>query len=321
MPRELGLSARFSRRRFCALGTGAIAAAATYGAQMAVSATHVPARNRFGLNYVLASALYGDASLEAVLGEAKSCGATAIDVWSKPHGSQREEIDRLGVEKTRSLLKSSGIGLGVSTRYDLRAVGLGDEIALVHRLGGKSIVTGPGKHPGKTIKEQARNCVESFKREAAMAADHGLKLGIENHAGSLLGTPDGIRYFAEAIDVPNLGIALAPYHLPQEPEKIASLIHDLGEKMVFFQAWQYGKGCMEKLPKEEEMLQMPGRGTLNFRPILAALKQINYGGWTEIFMHPVPRGVPIRDRNEDVTAEINRSRGYLEQCLAANESS
>ena len=42
-----------------------------------------------------------------------------------------------------------------------------------------------------------------------MAADRDLQLGIENHAGTLLGTPDGIRYFAEAINVPNLGVALA----------------------------------------------------------------------------------------------------------------
>ena len=49
---------------------------------------------------------------------------------------------------------------------------------------------------------------------------------------------------------------------------------------------------------------------------MGALKKINFQGWTEIFMHPVPRGIPILDTAEGVTAEINRARRYLESCLA-----
>ncbi len=74
-------------------------------------------------------------------------------------------------------------------------------------------------------------------------------------------------------------------------------------------------GCMKKLPKEQELLQMPGRGKLDFVPIVGALKKINYNGWTSIFMHPVPRGIPILPTAREVTAEINRSRLYLEDCL------
>ena len=75
-------------------------------------------------------------------------------------------------------------------------------------------------------------------------------------------------------------------------------------------------GAARKLPKEQELLQMPGRGSLDFTPIVGALKKINFQGWTEIFMHPVPRGIPILDTAEGVTAEINRARRYLESCLA-----
>ena len=32
-------------------------------------------------------------------------------------------------------------------------------------------------------------------------------------------------------------------------------------------------------------------------------------------MHPVPRGIPILEPTGAVTAEINRSRDYLQQCL------
>jgi sugar phosphate isomerase/epimerase len=74
-------------------------------------------------------------------------------------------------------------------------------------------------------------------------------------------------------------------------------------------------GCSKKLPKAQELMQLPGRGPLDFRPIVKALKAINFGGRVEIFMHPVPRGIPILETTAKVTAEINRSRAYLEKCL------
>jgi sugar phosphate isomerase/epimerase len=60
---------------------------------------------------------------------------------------------------------------------------------------------------------------------------------------------------------------------------------------------------------------MPGRGDLDFKPIMKALEEIQYQGWTEIFMHPYPRGFPILDTAAKVTKEINRSREYIESCI------
>ena len=57
---------------------------------------------------------------------------------------------------------------------------------------------------------------------------------------------------------------------------------------------------------------MPGRGSLDFAPLMAALRDIRYQGWTEIFMHPYPRGIAIMDSTDEVTAEIIRSKHYLE---------
>jgi sugar phosphate isomerase/epimerase len=72
---------------------------------------------------------------------------------------------------------------------------------------------------------------------------------------------------------------------------------------------------MKPMPLKEEIQQLPGRGKLDFVPILKALKDINYQGFTEIFMHPTPRGIPILPTAAEVTAEINRARQYLDKCL------
>ena len=80
-------------------------------------------------------------------------------------------------------------------------------------------------------------------------------------------------------------------------------------------------GCHEKLPKEQELLQLPGKGDLDFLLLVDALRKINFRGWTEIFMHPVPRGIPILDTASDVTAELERSRLYLEGLVATGTTS
>ena len=112
---------------------------------------------------------------------------------------------------------------------------------------------------------------------------------------------------------------MAPYHLEtlgQTADDLGNLIRSLGNRIVMFYAWQYGMGCHKKLPKEQELLQMPGRGKLDFTPILQALEVVNYDGYTSIFMHPVPRGIPILPTTAETTAEMNRARAYLQTRLA-----
>ena len=75
-------------------------------------------------------------------------------------------------------------------------------------------------------------------------------------------------------------------------------------------------GCMKPMPKEEELQQMPGRGPLDWKPVLQALRRINFQGPTEIFMHPTPRGIPILPTAAETTAEIQRARSFLDGLVA-----
>jgi sugar phosphate isomerase/epimerase len=272
----------------------------------------------FRLRYVLASSLYGRLKLEEIVPEVGKTGAQWIDLWPETHANQREQMDAMGHDRFAALLRKHGVRLGMTTRYDLGPFGLREEMKIVRRLGGSLVVTGshgPKGLTGADCKKAVGNFVEKMKPHVAAAEELGVTIAIENHASALVASPESLRYFAELSSSPRLGIAFAPYHLPQDPHLLAQLIEDLGPKLVHFYAWQEGRGCMKKLPKSEELEQMPGRGKLDFRPILAALKKIGYQGWTEIFMHPVPRGIPIIETAGKVTEEINRARRYLEDAL------
>jgi len=269
----------------------------------------------FALRYVLGSCMYGRMPLEEILPEVRKIGAEHIDLWPEPHGNQREQIDTLGHDKFAALLAQHQVQLGILTRYDLGPFRLGDEMRVLRKFGARLLVTG-SRYVKELSASDTRPAVKQFVEElaphAALAEELGVTIGIENHGKALLCSPDSLRCFAELARSPNVGIALAPYHLPQDPQALARLIEDLGPKLVHFYAWQEGKGCFKKLPKDEELEQLPGRGALDFRPVVTALQKIGYQGWSEIFMHPVPRGVPIMGTRQQVTDEINRARQYLD---------
>ena len=106
------------------------------------------------------------------------------------------------------------------------------------------------------------------------------------------------------------------FFLPQDAKLQAQLIRDIGPKLCHFYAWEHGYGSHKPMPRAREMQQLPGYGQLDFVPILQALKDIKYTGWTSVFMHPTPRGIPILPTIPASTEALNRSKEYLEDCLA-----
>jgi len=311
----LNQNSKISRRAFCA-STTALAATAIYPGLLPKASAK--STNQFQLKYILGSCMYGYTKLDEILPEVKKTGACAIDIWPKVHGDQREQVEQMGSDKFRELLDKNGVSLGCITQYKLGPFGLQNEMRFAQKFGCQTMVcggVGPKNLKGKELKAAVAKFLEQMKPHLAVAEETGVTIAIENHANNLIDSPDSLKWLNELRPSKNLGIAFAPYHLPQNEKLLSELIETLGDSLAVFYAWQHGMGCMKKLPKEQELLQMPGRGSLNFKPLLTSLKKINYNGWTEIFMHPVPRGIPILETTQAVTAEINRSRKYLEELL------
>lgn len=276
--------------------------------------------SRFKFNFMLPSCMYGYEKLDTILPEAEKIDASAIDIWPKVHGDQREQVDQMGQEKFAELLDRHKLKLGCITQYKLGPFGLQKEMKFAQHFSCNTMVTGghgPTKLKGSELKSAVKKFAVQMKPHLETAAEASVTIAIENHGNNLIDSPDSLKWLVELCPDKHLGIALAPYHLDQDPNAIAALIKSLGNRMAIFYAWQHGMGCMKKLPKEQELLQMPGRGELDFKPIVAALQSIKFSGWTEIFMHPFPRGVKIMETVAEVTHQINQSRDYLNQCIAA----
>jgi len=271
--------------------------------------------NDFKLNYMLASCMYGKLDVRRCIAQVREIGATCIDLWPPSHGDQRTQIDAIGHDQFLAACKTAKVKPQMTTRYDLGPFGLADEIQVVKQLGGKMIVCGSSGIGEGSLKKQVADFIDRMRPHVAIAEKAGVVIAIENHSSALINSLDSLRYFADLNQSENLGIALAPYHLPQNSKSIADLIKHCGKSIVHFYAWEHGMGCHRKMPKSHELMQLPGFGTLDFMPILAALQHIQYQGLTEIFMHPTPRGIPIMPSIEAANAVINKSRAYLSRCI------
>jgi sugar phosphate isomerase/epimerase len=193
-------------------------------------------------------------------------------------------------------------------------------MAWVKKLGGKIVLTGskgPKDPEGDAAKDAVKRFLEDMKPHVAKAEELGVTIAIENHVGQAIYHPDSLRYFAEFNHSAHLGIAFAPHHLHRWADQIPKLLRDLGARnlpFIYFQ--EHSEGMMKKTSKEIEMQQLPGLGTLDYRPIVKALRDIGHTGYVEIFMHPTPRGIPILPTAAEITAAINKSREYVEKCIA-----
>lgn len=305
-------AAPLSRRQFLAAGAAAASLPSITGARE-------PEASGFRFRFLLASSLYGYGDLEKVVQQVQPAGAQALDIWPKVHGNQREQLDEMGEEAFAELLRRHDVPLGCITQYKLGPFGLQDEMRLARRLGCRMIVTGasgPKDLEGAELKSAVGQFVEQMKPHLAVAEETGVTIAIENHGNSLIQSPESILWLAEMRPSTHLAIALAPYHLPQDSALIADLVRKLGPAMSLFYAWQHGAGSQTEQPKEKELLQLPGRGPLDFAPIVHALRETDYEGWTEVFMHPYPRGLPMHERIEDVTEEVRRGATYLQDLAA-----
>ncbi len=303
-----------NRRQACAKLT--LGASAWWTALRAAEA----ADHAFRLRYILASALYGEMPLAEILPEVAATGCEAIDIWCKVHGDQREQIDAMGHEAALALFEKHGVKPSVFTRYPLGPFGLQKEMPIAKKFGAEIVLCGtigPSEPSGNDAKRAVRAFLESMKPHVAAAEEAGVTIALENHDRQLLYHPDSLRYFAEYNQSPHLGIAFALHHLHAFVPEIPALIRDLGNAQIPFIYFQeHSEGIRKKVAKEIEMQQMPGfGGGLDYVPIVEALREIGYQGYCEIFMHPVPRGIPILPTVEEIRDAINRSRAHLGKCL------
>jgi sugar phosphate isomerase/epimerase len=281
-----------NRREFVRT-TALAASAATVGlAPRAPAAGDAEGKPAF--RFSTSTIMYHDSPFEVAIEEIAKTGCEAVDLWEAQATmpvNHMQWVEKNRPERLREFVESFGLKLWAFSIYWSPGNKRPERLQWLADAGGEVAVLGGGAGADQPVVAG----VDALRPLVGRAEELGLKIAGENHGGSSLDSVASMREFVGLAESPALGIALAPFHVMGAGEPVPEAVRACGEKLLFFYAWQQAPG----------MAELPGDGTLDFLPVLRALRQVGYKGYLNIFTHThVPR--------DEMTQAVIQSRQYLE---------
>jgi sugar phosphate isomerase/epimerase len=143
-------------------------------------------------------------------------------------------------------------------------------------LGGKVMVLGSPQQrnllPGVSYEDAEAYAVEVLHGALAACREHHVTIALEPLGpaeGDFLLTAEAAIRLIQLVDSPHCRLHLDVKAMASEGRPIADIIRASREWLVHFHA-------------NDPNLLGPGMGEVDYRPILAALKEINYTGWVSV---------------------------------------
>jgi sugar phosphate isomerase/epimerase len=288
---------QLSRRAFLQHSSAALAGAALANALSARA--DAGGKAPWPMRMSTSTVQFSSVSVENACERIAALGFAAVDFWHSGFGSPHlEEIEKMGADALKELLAKSKLKLYAFTCYGVGAnQGYPRYAELLGKAGGGLAVREARYGKVTDLAAEMNAFLEELKPQVELAAKNNTRLAIENHGNSLLSSKDSFKAFVDLNRYPNVGVAVAPYHLQAAKIPVEEVIAIAGKQLLFFYAWQNGAG----------MKQLPGVGPADFTPWIAALAKAGYAEYVNPFMH----GHPGPD---EMTKGLATARDYLIEC-------
>jgi sugar phosphate isomerase/epimerase len=152
-------------------------------------------------------------------------------------------------------------------------------LTLAKELGAKCITTEPG---GPVGAQKWADCLKLFVEMLKPVVEHaekeGVMLLVEPEPDLLIETADQYLEFATKLQSPCLGLNFDIGHFYCVKDEPAPTVHKLKEHIRHVH--------LEDIAATRVHHHMiPGEGAIDFGPVLAALKDIGYGGWVTVELY------------------------------------
>jgi len=291
-----------SRRGFLRRSSAALAGAALAGAMSTRASADTDKdkdKKTWQMRQSTSTVQFGSLSLAKACERIAALGFEAVDIWHSGFGSPHlEEAEKMGADALKALLAETKLKLYAFTCYSVGAnQGYPRYAELLGKAGGGVAVREARYGKVTDLSAEMKTFLEQIKPQAELAAKNNTRLAIENHGNSLLGSKDSFKAFVDLNRYPNVGIALAPYHLQGAKIPVEEVVAIVGKQLLFFYAWQLGKGDK----------QLPGVGPADFVPWIAALAKADYAEYVNPFMHGHPEP-------DEMTRGLTTAKDYLIEC-------
>lgn len=172
------------------------------------------------------------AAVEDVIALAGDVGYDGVEVWGRDHVGDGSETTcrRIANATAEAGLDLPTYGSYLRAGTDDFAEALPRELAIADRLGADLIRVWAGREEyGDQDPEYFDRVAADLRELTERAADIGVAVTVEKHAGTLTNTLEGARHLVEAVDHPDCGLNYQPgFSLPadvidREVETLGSL--------------------------------------------------------------------------------------------------
>ena len=250
------------------------------------------------MKYAICNETFGDQSFPEAWAVARELGYTGIEIAPftlKPGADVVDVNDISTAQRAEVKQQASDAGLEVVGLHWLLAKTEGfyltspEEVIrtktaeyfkslaqLCADLGGTVLVLGSPQQrnllPGVTYEEAEQYAAEVLRAAMPTFADLGLMLALEPLGpaeGDFLPNAEKGIQLAKLIDSPNCKLHLDVKAMSSESKPVADVIRESRDWMVHFHA-------------NDPNLLGPGMGDMDFEPIFAALKDVQYDGWVSV---------------------------------------
>jgi sugar phosphate isomerase/epimerase len=262
---------------------------------------------RLGCNTVL----FSSQDLAGALKHIAWCGFQEVELAAIPGMCEHVAPGRDDVARIKQQLEEAG----------LRAVAMESAMNLTNpsniprfiaalrfaaKLGIEVVNTGNG---GKSDDPEAEQAVyDAIRQIAPHAQKLGVMMGVKAHVNqAIYNTASALRALDAVGDIPGWGVNYDASHLYRVGDDMVQAVEQLGTRIVSVHI----RDTLERvIPIGPPPTQIPGRGSIDLRGVLAALQGVGYKG-------PIDLEVIGAGKLEDwqATAIAAESRGYLHRTM------
>jgi len=232
--------------------------------------------------------VYLDDPVEAMIARVAGFGYEGIELPGEPEAFDMGEVRRL---LAKHGIKASSICSNYTRRRDLvsadaqiRANALAyvkSVVRMASEIGAPVVIAAPTTWERKTAPEAPPDlewewAVTGLTAAADYAATLGVSLALEpwnRYETYFLNRLAQALALREAIGRPNVGVMGDLFHMSIEEESIVGAIRDAGRHLIHLHVADSNRAA-------------PGRGHLDFAPILQALREIDYRGYLSMELLP-----------------------------------
>ena len=269
------------------------------------------------MNYAICNETFQDWDFDRAFSYARKCGYTGIEIAPFTIADSAYDISPESRATIRQQIKDNDLqcvglhwllakteGYYLTTPDDSVRAKTGDYLAELARLcrdlDGKIMVLGSPQQrnllEGVSHDQAMEYAADAIRRAMPVLEDCGVTLALEPLGP---GEGDFLNYaelgieLAQMIDSPNCRLHLDVKAMSTEKKPVADVIRDSREWIAHFHA-------------NDPNLLGPGMGDMDFDPIFAALKEINYTDWVSVEVFDYEPGVEtICEKSMSYMREVN----------------